>query len=130
MGRWQRTALTEGQLARQTTRATVLKARALRKERSLPEVLLWRELRQSDPKFRQQHPIGPYVVDFYCASAKTCFEVDGIAHDMGNRPVRDAQRTAWLEAQGYRVVHIAARDVLAAPADVADALVRLCKGDS
>ena len=117
-------------MARQTTRATVLKARALRKERSLPEVLLWRELRQSDLKFRQQHPIGPYVVDFYCASAKTCFEVDGIAHDMGNRPVRDAQRTAWLEAQGYRVVHIAARDVLAAPADVADALVRLCKGDS
>ena len=130
MGRWQRIALTEGQMARQTTRATVLKARALRKERSLPEVLLWRELRQSDLKFRQQHPIGPYVVDFYCPSAKTCFEIDGIAHDMGDRPERDAQRIAWLEAQGYRVMRIPARDVLASPADVADALVRLCKGDS
>ena len=117
-------------MARQTTRATVLKARALRKERSLPEVLLWRELRQSDLKFRQQHPIGPYVVDFYCASAKTCVEIDGIAHDMGNRPERDAQRTAWLEEQGYKVVRIAARDVLASPTEVADALIRLCKGDS
>ena len=96
----------------------------------MPEVLLWRELSQSDLKFRQQHPIGPYVVDIYCPSAKTCFEIDGIAHEMSNRPERDAQRTAWLEAQGYKLVRIAARDVLASPADMADALVRLCKGYS
>ena len=117
-------------MARQTTRATVLKARTLRKERSLPEVLLWRELRQSHLKFRQQHPIGRFVEDFYCPSAKTCFEIDGIAHDMGDRPERDGQRTTWLEAQGYKVVRIAARNVLASPAEVADALIRLCKGDS
>ena len=117
-------------MARQTTRANVLKARKLRKDRSLPEALLWRELRQSNLKFRQQHPAGPFVVDIYCPAAKTCFEIDGIAHDMGDRPEQDARRTAWLEAQGYRVVRIAAKDVLKSPADVAEAIVRLCGGES
>lgn len=117
-------------MARQTTRATVLKARQVRKDRSLPEALLWRELKQSDVKFRQQHPIGAYVVDFYCAAAKACFEIDGIAHDMGNRPQHDVQKDAWLAARGYRVVRIAASDVLKSPADVAGAIVQLCKGEA
>jgi very-short-patch-repair endonuclease len=117
-------------MPRQTTRATVLKARKLRKERSLPEALLWRELRQSELKFRQQHPAGPFVVDFYCPTAKTCIEIDGIAHDLGDRPESDARRTQWLEAQGYRVVRIAAREVLKAPGEVAEAIVRLCQAGS
>jgi very-short-patch-repair endonuclease len=69
------------------------------------------------------------VVDIYCPSAKTCFEIDGIAHDMGDRPKRDERKIAWLKAQGYRVVRIAAKDVLKSPGDVADAIVRLCEGD-
>ena len=117
-------------MARQTTRATVLKARQLRKDRSLPEVLLWRELKQSEMKFRQQHPIGAYVVDFYCAAAKACFEIDGIAHDMGKRPEHDARKDAWIEGQGYRIVRIPASDVLKSPAEAADAIVRLCQGGS
>jgi len=76
-------------MARQSTKHTVRKARGLRRDTSLPEVLLWRELRQSDVKFRRQHPIGPYVADFYCAAAKTIFEVDGIANNMGDRPEHD-----------------------------------------
>ena len=114
-------------MPRQTTRATVLKARKLRKDRSLPEALLWRELRQSEFKFRQQHPAGRYVVDIYCPAAKTCIEIDGVAHDMGDRPEQDAHKIAWLEAQGYRVVRVAAKDVLRSPVDVAEAIVRLCQ---
>lgn len=110
-------------------KTTVLKARQLRKERSLPEALLWRELKQTDLKFRQQHPVGTYVVDFYCAAAKACFEIDGVAHDMGDRAERDARRALWLEKQGYRVVRITASEVLKSPAEVAGAIVRLCKGD-
>ena len=115
-------------MAQQTTHKTALRARSLRKERSLPEALLWRELRQSGVKFRQQHPAGPFVVDIYCPAAKTCIEIDGIAHDMGDRPERDQRKIAWLEAQGYQVVRVAATDVLRSPGEVADAILRLCRG--
>ncbi len=115
-------------MPRQTTRATVLKARALRKAPSLPEALLWRELRQIDGlKFRRQHPAGPYVVDFYCPAAKLIIEVDGIAHDMGERPRRDAMRSGWLESQDYRIVRFAASEVLKSPVDVAEAIAAICR---
>jgi len=104
-------------------------ARRMREAMSLPEALLWQRLRGSpcNTGFRRQHPIGRYVLDFYCPTAKLAIEIDGIAHDMGDRPQRDAARTAWLEAQGLQVVRIEARDVLRAPGDVAQALVTLCQ---
>ena len=105
-------------------------ARRLRREQTLPEGLLWRELRagRSGLKFRRQHPVGRYVIDFYCAAARLGFEIDGIAHDMGNRAERDAQRDAFLQAQGIEIVRIAAREVLADPASVAQAMVGACHG--
>jgi very-short-patch-repair endonuclease len=68
-------------------------ARRLRKNLSLPETLLWRRLRGAKVRIRKQHPIGPYVLDFYCPSAKLAIEVDGFAHDTGDRPRRDDIRT-------------------------------------
>lgn len=95
---------------------------------SLPEVLLWRELRaQTRIKFRRQHPIGEYVLDFYCAAAKLCVEIDGIAHDMGDRPERDERRDAWLASQNIEVIRIPAREVLRSAADVAETMVRYCE---
>jgi very-short-patch-repair endonuclease len=104
------------------------KARELRRTMSLPEGLLWRELRGKPEglKFRRQHPVGPYVIDFYCPSAKTGFEIDGIAHDMGNRPGTDPQRDAWLSNQGIRIIRIAASEVLADPEKIAAAIVAHC----
>jgi very-short-patch-repair endonuclease len=93
---------------------------------SLPEVLLWRLLRRASPPIRRQHPIGGYVVDFYCPSAKLIIEVDGFAHDTGDRPQRDVARQAWLEEQGYSVVRIAAKDVLRDAVACADGILRLC----
>ena len=95
---------------------------------SLPEVLLWQILRKrlDGPKFRRQHPIGPYVLDFYVASLKVAIEIDGAGHDMGDRPARDKARQRWLEAQGIRMLRIAAKDVLADPIAVADSILRLC----
>jgi very-short-patch-repair endonuclease len=89
-------------------------ARKARRAMSLPEVLLWQRLKGSPQgiAFRKQHPIGGYRADFYCAAAKLVIEVDGIAHDMGDRPERDAQRTAWLEKQGYQILRVPAADVL------------------
>jgi len=56
---------------------------------SVPEARLWNRLRWREPGkpiFRRQHPIGPYVVDFYCAKANLAVEIDGMSHDMGDRP--------------------------------------------
>ncbi len=55
-------------------------------------------------KFRRQHPIGPYAVDFCCVAARLVVELDGPEH--GNDPAEayDLRRTAWLESEGYRVI--------------------------
>ena len=110
-----------------TTRS-LTSARRQRREMSLPEGLLWNQLRQRPHgvKFRNHHPIGSMVVDFYCATSRTAIEVDGISHEMGDNPGRDAKRDVWLESQGVSVVRIAAKDILRDPADVADGLARLC----
>jgi very-short-patch-repair endonuclease len=105
----------------------VATARRLRRNLSAPEAMLWSRLRaraSGSPSFRRQHPIGPYVLDFYCAKARLAVEIDGASHDAEDRPQRDQRRDAWLTAQGVRVMRIAAAEVLAAPDDVADGIVR------
>ena len=94
--------------------ATVDFTRQLRRRMSLPEVILWRELRlrPGGLKFRRQHPVGPYVEDFFCVCAKLVVEVDGDGHGIGDRPEQDERRDAFLAARGLRVVRVAARDVL------------------
>jgi very-short-patch-repair endonuclease len=96
------------------TASSVRRARKLRREMSLPEVLLWQVLRQRPEglKWRHQHPAGEYDLDFYCDSAKLCVEVDSEAHERGDRPMRDARRDAWLEERGVRTMRVSARDVL------------------
>ncbi|UYY60271.1 endonuclease domain-containing protein [Sphingomonas sp. S2-65] len=81
---------------------------------SLPEVLLWQELRKrpGGMRFRHQHPAGPYVLDFFCPKHRLAVEVDGAAHGCGDRPERDGVRDAWLAAQGVRVVRVSASEVL------------------
>ena len=62
-------------------------------------------------KFRRQHPIGPYFVDFCCPAASLVLEVVGPAHDEDAQWSYDQQRYAWLEAHGYRVVRIRVQDI-------------------
>jgi len=81
---------------------------------NLTEALVWSRLRgrQIDGwKFRRQHPIGPYVVDFYCPAARLVVEIDGPGHDHPAQWAYDERRDAWLEAQGYGVVRINAEDI-------------------
>ncbi|MBJ6122589.1 endonuclease domain-containing protein [Sphingomonas mollis] len=89
-------------------------ARKLRRTMSLPEVLVWQHLRakRTGQKFRRQYPVGPYVADFYCRQAALIVEVDGEAHRRGDRPARDAVRDDYFTGNGYRVLRIAAADVL------------------
>lgn len=105
------------------------RARQLRREMTLPEVLLWNRLRKAPDGviFRRQHPVGKHIVDFYCAKARTCIEIDGIAHDMGDRPLRDQEREIAIKGLGYDLIRVPAADVLKSTDDIADALVRYCK---
>ena len=94
---------------------TVSLARQLRKTMSPPEVLLWQRLRLRPEglKFRRQHPIGPYVADFCCLSARLVVEVDGHSHGCAQQPHKDRTRDSFMSDNGYKVVRVAARDVLA-----------------
>jgi very-short-patch-repair endonuclease len=100
-------------------------ARKLRKEMTLPEVLLWNRLRgkKLGARFRSQHSIPPYVVDFYCASAKLVVEVDGTAHDNPERADRDATRDRALNEKGYEVLRLPASLILNAMDEALDAIV-------
>ena len=101
-------------------------ARRMRRNLSLPEKLLWARLRGATPRIRRQHPIGPYILDFYCPAAKLAIEVDGAAHDMGDRPQRDEIRAVWLSGQALAVLRIPARDALDDPDAVAEAIIAYC----
>ena len=93
---------------------SVYMARKLRRQMSPPEALLWSQLRAGKLGFkvRRQHPIGPYVSDFFIREANLVIEVDGSPHDLGNRPERDAARDRYMSERGLRVVRIAAADVM------------------
>ena len=95
-------------------RKTVDNARELRRALSPPEVALWQWLRQRPEglKFRRQHPVGPYVLDFYCASAHLAIEIDGSGHDHAQQIAHDERRDHWLREQGIKVLRIKAVDVL------------------
>ena len=90
------------------------RARTLRRKMTLPEVVLWQQLRRRPDglKFRRQHPAGPYVLDFYCDAARLCVEVDGAAHGFGNVPDFDGRRDAWLADAGIRTMRFPAIEVL------------------
>ncbi len=82
---------------------------------SLPEVLLWRTLRGQalgGLRFRRQHPLGPFVLDFYCDAARLAVEVDGAGHHQPARRRHDLDRDAWLAQRGVRTLRIPARVVL------------------
>jgi very-short-patch-repair endonuclease len=91
-------------------------ARGLRRNPTEAERHLWSRLRRRQLdgfRFRRQVPLGQYVADFACLSARLIIEVDGGPHDWGSKA--DATRTAWLEAAGFRVERFWNNDVLANP---------------
>ncbi|MFL6752556.1 MAG: endonuclease domain-containing protein [Sphingomicrobium sp.] len=92
----------------------VKRARKLRREMSLPEVLLWQMLRKRPGglKFRRQFPSDRMTVDFACLERRLVIEVDGEAHNRGDQPRRDAARDAMLRRDGFDVMRIAAVDIL------------------
>ncbi len=89
------------------TRSELLRERSrdLRHPRNMAEATLWHELRGrrfAGFKFRRQHVLGPYIVDFYCAEAQLVIELDGATHR--GREDYDRIRQDWLEQQGLKVI--------------------------
>jgi len=91
---------------------------------------MWNLLRKAPDGvvFRRQASLGEsLIVDFYCAKARLCIEIDGIAHSMGNSPQVDEGRDAALREFGLDVMRIAASEVLKSPADITAGLVLYCQ---
>ena len=82
-------------------------ARALRKNMTGTEHQLWSRLRGRQLegwKFRRQHPIGEYIVDFVCLAARLVVELDGYSHGVETQLEYDQARDRYLRGQGYRVL--------------------------
>ena len=123
----------EGRIPRYTDRAIYRdmkeRARSMRKHPTQAEAILWKRLRKRQVngfRFRRQHPIVRFIVDFYCAEAKLVVEVDGAVHDEPGHEEYDAERQQFLEALGLRVMRFTNAAVVgqadAVIAVIADAL--------
>jgi len=78
-----------------------------------PERRLWNVLktRPGGFKFRRQHNLNPYVLDFFCHTAALAVEVDGLAHELGSNPARDLRRDQWVSNKGIKTLRFRALDV-------------------
>jgi very-short-patch-repair endonuclease len=88
------------------------------------EVRLWFYLRRNQLggfRFRKQHPIGPYIADFACVEKSLIVEVDGSQH---NETI-DAERDAWFQRHGYRMLRFWNNDVLSRTDHVLDEVLRV-----
>jgi very-short-patch-repair endonuclease len=94
---------------------TVERAKRQRRELTVAEERMWavlRDRRFREIKFRRQHAIGPYVVDFACVAARLVIELDGGSHDREEQVAFDVERTAFLERAGWRVLRLRNDDLI------------------
>ncbi len=92
-----------------------LKAKELRNQMTLSERQLWSELEKNKllgVKFRRQHPIGIYIVDFYAHKFKLIIELDGKYHQNKKQQILDNERTAFLEFNGLKVIRFKNDEIL------------------
>jgi len=95
--------------------AAILNARSLRKHATIPERVLWdalRDRRLDGWKFRRQHPIGQFVIDFFCREKAVAIEVDGEVHDEIERASHDLERSRYLEMRGISILRFTNRQVI------------------
>jgi very-short-patch-repair endonuclease len=99
--------------------------RELRRQATPAEVVLWEALRDrrlDGLKFRRQHGLGPFVLDFFCAAHGLVIELDGVIHDY--QVEQDAYRTEYLAQYGFRVVRFRNEEVFRDLPSVLDCIRR------
>ena len=89
------------------------KAKQLRNSVTPTEMILWGRLKESFPtiKFRRQHPISFYIVDFYCHTKKLVIEIDGSIHDLEEIKIKDKLRQKELEVLGLIVIRFTTKEI-------------------
>lgn len=95
-------------------RKTTERAQRLRREATPAERKLWARLKAKQLnglQFRRQHPIGPYIVDFYCAALKLAIEIDGDTHGSEEALRRDEKRSAFIASKGVRIIRFWNSDI-------------------
>ena len=105
-------------------------ARRLRRDATPAERSLWlrlRHSRESGMRFTRQLPVGPYVIDLACRKAKLAIELDGGQH--ADRVAHDRVRSAFLEAQGWRVLRFWNTVALEDPDGLADTILAVVRGE-
>lgn len=105
---------TDNQMYYGATAITFEKAKALREKMTESELKLWAELNKSqlDVRFKPQHPIDVFIVDFYCHPAKLVIEIDGGVHLNPEQREWDANRTVVLEEFDLRIIRFTNEEVL------------------
>jgi len=100
--------------------------RGLRRSSTDAERELWTRLRsrRTGPKFRRQHTVGPYTLDFYCLAARLAVELDGGQHYEGVQREKDDVRDESLANQGIRVLRFSDREALLETEAVEEAIWR------
>ncbi|PDW03742.1 endonuclease domain-containing protein [Candidatus Viridilinea mediisalina] len=91
-----------------------MRARQLRHDQTESEALLWEQLRGrrlDGWKFRRQHPVDRFIVDFYCAEQRLVIEVDGSIHTQAEQAAYDVERSLLLQAAGYRLLRFSNEQV-------------------
>jgi very-short-patch-repair endonuclease len=84
---------------------------------------LWALLRRKQLAGYRQHPMGPYIADFFCPNARLIVELDGGQHSEDEQMHRDEIRTRWLVLRGYRVLRIWNSDLKQRPNDILDMII-------
>jgi adenine-specific DNA-methyltransferase len=104
-------------------------ARILRKNQTSYETKLWQALRNrqlNSLKFRRQHVIGNYIVDFCCLSKRLIIEIDGGQHNEKNNIIEDNIRTKYLQDQDFRVLRFWNNEVRDNFAGVIEKIIETC----
>jgi very-short-patch-repair endonuclease len=105
----------------------IARARQMRREMGEAEKRLWTRLRRNQIgfHFRRQAPVGPYFLDFYCAKARLCIEVDGDLH--AQRSAEDRQRDLYLQQLGILTLRVPSGELYTHLDAVVEYIAHLCR---
>jgi len=105
-------------------------AKEMRRDPTPAELSLWRLVRNrrlTGYKFRRQHPFGPYILDFYCPSARLVIELDGDTHATPEGKQADAERERYLKRRGIEVIRFWNTEIADNPDGVLNLLAETCQ---
>ncbi|WP_251795793.1 MULTISPECIES: endonuclease domain-containing protein [unclassified Arenibacter] len=112
---------------------TFAKAQHLREQMTETEIILWNRLKDNKEegyKFRRQHPIHKFIVDFYCHQAKLIIEIDGKYHESDHQKQYDLDRSKILTFQGLKILRFTNEEIMNDIENVIKKIKQNIKNDS